>query len=452
MQRDEPTAYRGAPSPGSPLAWLEGHADLERAKARRDRPTLERMRVLMALLGDPQTAYPVVHITGTNGKTSTARMIAALLEASGLGVGLYTSPDLESVRERLVRSSESISAEELDQIVLSLQRCAEAMDEPPSRFELLTAAAFVWFADVAVDVAVVEVGLGGRFDATNVADGSVAVVTNISLDHTDLLGPTVEHIAGEKAGIVKPRSTLVLGSVPHSLDRIFDQAGADRIWRRPTDFELEQSRVAVGGRSLSVRTPGSRYEDLFLPLHGAHQGDNAAVALAAAEAFFDRPLGSDVVQQAFGMTTSPGRMEVIRRRPLVVLDGAHNVAGAAAAGRTVEDEFAGRPLLLVMGVLDGHDPGEMMDAFGVGSVRAVFACSPPSPRALPSSAVVEAARRRHLDAFDLPGVPDALQLALSEAGDADMVLVMGSLYLVGAARGLLSGPAGHPSAVAEPGS
>ncbi len=425
------------PVEGSLLAWLESHADLERAKARRDRPTLARMSALMRLMGDPQTAYPVVHITGTNGKTSTARIVSALLEASGLTVGLYTSPDLESVHERLARNSEPIGSEDFDQVLSRLRNCSSTMEDPPSRFELLTAAAFSWFADVAVDVAVVEVGLGGRFDATNVADGSVAIVTNVSLDHTDLLGPTVEHIAAEKSGIVKPGSTLVLGQVPATLDRTFAEAGAHRVWRRPADFDVESSTVAVGGRLLTVRTPGARYGDLFLPLHGAHQGDNAALAVAAAEAFFDRPVATEVVEQALSLVTSPGRMEVVRRRPLVVLDGAHNVAGAAAAGRGVSEEFAGRRLLIVMGVLDGHDPGEMLDAFGSQSVAAVFACSPPSPRALPANAVSDAARRRNLSAVALSGVEEAVDQALAEAGEDDMVLVFGSLYLVGAARKLL---------------
>ncbi|HUR23255.1 MAG TPA: Mur ligase family protein [Acidimicrobiales bacterium] len=399
------------------------------------RPTLDRIRRLMALMGDAQRAYPVVHLTGTNGKGSTARMITALFSAMGLSVGTYTSPDLERVNERLAWNAEPIGDEDLAGLIGAVAAFEPLLEEAPSRFEILTAAAYRWFADIAVDAAVVEVGLGGRWDATNVADATVSVVTNVSADHVEIIGPTLADIAAEKAGIVKPGSLLVLGETDPELARIFKEAGPAEVWQRNTDFAVELNRLAHGGRVVDIRTPASSYRELYLPVHGAHQADNAAVALASAEAFFGRQLPTDAVETAFAGLRLPGRMEVVSRQPLVLLDGAHNPAGARAAAATLAEEFeASTSRILVLGMLRPRHPTEMLEALGVAGTRLVVAVAPPSPRAVPAADVAGAAVSLGVRAEVAGSVAEALASARSEATETDLVLVTGSLYLVGAAR------------------
>jgi dihydrofolate synthase / folylpolyglutamate synthase len=315
-------------------------------------------------------------------------------------------------------------------------------DDRPTWFELLTAAGFRYLSDKPVDVAVVEVGMGGRWDATNVADASVAIVTNIALDHTELLGPTRAHIAAEKAGIVKAGSTLVLGETDPGLYDVFAAEPADAIWLAGRDFAVESNSMAVGGRLLDLRTPGERYEGLYLPLHGRHQADNFMAALAGAEAFFGRPLAADVVARAAASASSPGRMEVVRQRPVVVLDGAKNVAGAAASARALDEEFGPAPRVMVVGMLGGKDDKEMLSALEAPRCRLVVTCPPPSPRAQPAEQVAQAARALGCRAVAAPSVAEALGTALEEAGEEELVLVTGSLYVVGAARAALASDLG----------
>jgi dihydrofolate synthase/folylpolyglutamate synthase len=422
------------------LAYLDAHANLEAVPARevdRLQTRLDRMRALVGLMGDPQAAYPVVHLTGTNGKTSTARMVTALLAAKGLSVGTYTSPHLQRVNERVSWNGEPISDGALVELIEAVAAIETVLDERPSYFELLTAGAFRWFADVAVDVAVVEVGMGGGWDATNMADGQVAVVTNVELDHVEYLGPDVASIAAEKAGIVKPGSHLVLGDVAPPLDAAFRSAGAAEVWAQEAEFGCEGNRLAVGGRLLDLRTPGGYYEDVYLPLHGSHQGGNAAVALATAEAFFGGPLDDDVVAEGFASVTTPGRMEIVSRRPLVVLDGAHNPAGARAAAATLDEEFTPGPgggRVLVVGMMAEKDPAEMLGALEAGAARLVVACAADSPRALPADDVAAAVRALGVEAVVARSVAAAVDQALAAASPDDVVLVTGSLYVVGEAR------------------
>jgi len=390
-------------------------------------------------MGDPQRAYPVVHLTGTNGKGSTARMITALLVARGLSVGTYTSPDLERVNERLASNDEPIGDEELAHALQRLAQLEEGLEEPPTRFEILTAAAFGWFADIAVDVAVVEVGLGGRWDATNVADAQVAVVTNVSLDHQEVLGPTRADIAEEKAGIVKPGSTLVLGETDPHLVPCFRAVESAEVWQRDEDFGCVRNQLALGGRLLELRTPGASYDDLLLPAHGAHQGDNAAVAVAAAEAFFRAPTEREVVDEAFASVRLPGRLEVVGRKPLVVLDGAHNPAGARALAAALDEAFETSSLVLVVGLLRGRDPREMLVALDAARARLVVACPPPSPRALPPEELTAAARDLGIAAEVAGSVADAVARARKLAEPSEMVLITGSLYVVGTARAAIRG-------------
>lgn len=417
------------------LAYLDDHTDLERLVAGTwEPPTLDRMRALVDLLGSPQHAQPTIHVTGTNGKGSTARMITSLLGAQNLSVGTYTSPDLERVNERISRNGEPIDDEAFAEAVGAMAELEGLSGIRPHRFEILTLAAFRWFADLPVDVAVVEVGLGGRWDATNVVDGIVAVVTNVGLDHAEVLGPSRVDIAGEKAGIVKPGAALVLGETDGTLHAIFEAEQPGSVWRRDRDFACTRNQVAVGGRSLDLLTPGARYDDVFLALHGEHQGDNAAVALAAVEAFFDRPLDEEVVREAFATVAVPGRFEVVGRSPLVVLDGAHNPDGARAAAATLGDFGVAGDRLLVVGMNRGRDAVEMLEALGARRARGIVATEADWVRAMPAGEIAEAARSIGIDAEVVRSVPDAVRRATAIASEDDLVLVTGSLYVVGEAR------------------
>jgi dihydrofolate synthase / folylpolyglutamate synthase len=432
---------------GDALAWLDRHQDLERilADRRLQAPKPERMRRLAHLIGDPENSQPVVHLTGTNGKTSTARELSQLLISMGLKVGTFTSPHLEKINERIMVGLEPITDEDLAEVLTDLATLETLMGEVgrPTWFELLTAAAFRFFADRPVDVAVVEVGMGGRWDATNVADGVVSIVTNVALDHTELLGPTREHIAREKAGIVKPGATLVLSETDPELYGVFAAEGPQTIWLAGHDFAVESNTVAVGGRMLDLRTPGDRYEGVYLHLHGRYQADNFLDALVGAEAFFGGPLDHEIVAEAAATASSPGRLEVVAQRPVVVLDGAKNVAGALASAAAVSEEFgADRSRVMVIGMLKGKDPVEMLSALDAPKARLVVACPPPSPRAQRAEDVARAARSLGCRAVVAGSVVEALEVALGEAAADELVLVTGSLYVVGAARAVLMGAPG----------
>ncbi len=431
-----------------PRAWLEAHINLERGigipsdAARTAAPTRARIEALLALLGRPELEFSAIHLTGTNGKTSTARMVAALLHAAGLRVGSYTSPDLGRINERISIDLEPIADAELDELLQLVALCEPSLTDPPSYFEILTAAAFRAFCDVAIDVGVVEVGLGGAWDATNEVDGRVAVVTNVAIDHEAFLGSSREAIAREKAGIVKPASHLVLGETDPELAAIFEARGPRAIWRRDREFGVRANRVAVGGRYLELFSPGGEHE-VLLPLHGAHQGDNAALALAAAEAFLGDALDGETVRAGFSIATSPGRMEIVGRQPLVLLDGAHNVAGAEALRRALGEGFhTSGPRTLVVGLLREKDPMEMLTALGIDDVQLLVLCPPPSPRALDPAEVARAARSLGFpeDRIEIAeNVRSAVGTAMVDTPDDGQVVVTGSLYVVGAARTMLVG-------------
>jgi dihydrofolate synthase/folylpolyglutamate synthase len=429
-------------NPREAKRWLDGHLDLEAGASVTagvvDDLSLDRMRSLVGVLGDPQQAYPVIHLTGTNGKGSTARMLDAILRGHGLSVGLYTSPHLERINERLVWDGRPIEDEELASVLSEVAALEDLVDGDPTWFELVTAAAFAWFAEQAVDVAVVEVGLLGRFDATNVADGLVAVVTNVGKDHTDGGEGWRESIAGEKAGIIKPGSTLVLGETDEGLRKIFEAEDHERTWRRDRDVAADRNRVAVGGRVVDVRTPSGTLEDVFLPVHGAHQGDNLALAVGAAEAFFDRALDRDLVIESLADLKLPGRFEILGHEPLLILDGAHNVDGVRALETTLHDDFAPVPVtIVVLGMLSGRDPAEMVEALELTPYDVVICTMPPSPRALPAAEVAAVVQEAGLEVEIVSDAADAVDRARSLAGPEDRILVTGSLYVVGAARSAL---------------
>jgi dihydrofolate synthase/folylpolyglutamate synthase len=403
------------------------------------------MRHIVDVLGDPQSAYPVIHLTGTNGKGSTARMISTLLIAHSLSVGMYTSPHLEHITERIAWNLQPIDVEEFGRVVGELAALEPLILEEvggprarPTHFELLTAAAFSYFAQVAVDVGVIEVGLLGRWDATNVAEARVAVVTNVGKDHTDGTGDWRRRIAEEKAGIITPGGDLVLGETDPELLPVFAAEGAAQTWVRETDFGVETDDIALGGHLVDIRTPLGHYAEVFLPVHGAHQGDNAACAIAAVEMLFGRALNVELVREAFASLRLPGRFEVVHRGPLLVLDSAHNPDGARTTAATLADEFVieGRRRW-VLGMLGGRDVDEVLEGFGVRAGDQVVACNPDWPRALPAKDVARAAQARGADVEVVPSPAEALAFAwrtAAAAGEADVVLVAGSHYTVGEAR------------------
>lgn len=438
---------------GSVRQWLDEHVNLERGDrlasptADVPAPSLDRIRRLVEILGEPQSAYTVVHVTGTNGKSSTSRMAAALLAARGLSVGLYTSPHLAAVNERLQWNGIPIDDEALDGVLDTIRGVEDLVLEDtggiPTFFEIMTAAAFAWFADNAVDAAVIEVGLGGRWDATNVADGAVAVVTNIGIDHVEFLGNTRRAIAEEKAGIVKEGCTLVLGETDPELEAIFTSGPEPiRTHRREVDFGVRDNFMAHEGRIVTLFAPSGEYPDVFLPVHGAHQADNAACALAAAEAFFgEERFEGEVVAAAFAGLKLPGRLEVIARHPLVLLDGAHNVEGAQALSAALAEEFPSAERTLVVGMLRDRDPGEMLEALGALDAAHLVVCAPPSARALDPDVLVVAAEKVGVQRqmVEVVGtVPEAVARALALTPVDGQVVITGSLYTVGAARSVLT--------------
>lgn len=434
------------------LAYLDQHTNLEGSRASRFAPpapelptagqvdglSVAPMRNLMAALGDPQDAYRSIHITGTNGKGSVARYTAAILRSMDLSVGLYTSPNMVKVNERLNWDGNDIADDELAKVIELLAAVEPLVEHTPSRFELLTAAAFVWFAEQGVDVAVVEVGLLGRYDATNVIDGDVAVVTNIGKDHTDGSDGWEINVAAEKAGIIKPGSRVVLGSPMGDLLPIFEQEPSTGIWEAGKDFEVEANLVALGGRSIDLRTPGETYEQIPIPAHGRHQGDNAATAIVAVEAFFDRPTPEDLINEGLVQVRLPGRFEVVDREPAIILDGAHNPDGAAAAHRTLTEEFARLgSWVLVVGMLRGKDPIEMLTALGAEDFDAVICTEPDWSRALPATELAFAAATLGISAEVVRRPDEALARARAVTAADDLIMVAGSLYVVGEVRAVI---------------
>ena len=418
-------------------------------------PTLDRIEAVAELLGDPQRAYPVIHLTGTNGKTSTSRMIDDLLRAFGLRTGRFTSPHVESMTERISLDGEPLTEDGFvrayNDIAPYVDLADQDSDHPLSFFETVVAMAYAAFADSPVDAAVVEVGMGGSWDATNVADGRVAVILPISVDHARYLGEHPAVIAQEKAGIIKPGATVVSALQAPDVDAVLAERAAEvgaTLLREGIDFGVEHRVAAVGGQMMRLHGLRATYDEVFLPLYGAHQAQNAAVALAAVEAFVgDEPLSGELVREAFGQVTSPGRLEVIRRSPTIVLDAAHNPHGAEAAVAALEDSFTFSPLIGVVGVMEDKDYEGLLATFE--PMFAEIVCTQNSTaRALPAAELAEVARgifgvdrvhevRRLDDAIDeAAGLAEAGGV-LGEAIGSGGVLITGSVITVGEARAML---------------
>ncbi|HEX4189349.1 MAG TPA: folylpolyglutamate synthase/dihydrofolate synthase family protein [Marmoricola sp.] len=448
---DKPSEAR----PAQTYAEVED-ALLSRWPESRLEPTLDRIQAFTELLGEPQASYPVVHLTGTNGKTSTARMIETLIRGLGLRTGRFTSPHLERMNERIVIDGEPLSDEDFistfNEIAPYTHLVDADSDHPLSFFETMVGMAFAAFADAPVDAAVIEVGMGGAWDATNVADGQVAVLTPIAIDHTKYLGSTVAEIAREKVGIIKPGATVISAvQEPDAAAQIVQQAAevGAIVAREGIEFGVITRVPAVGGQMLSLQGLRGTYDEVFLPLYGAHQAQNAALALAAVEAFVggDEPLAEEVVRDAFAEATSPGRLEIVRRSPSIVLDAAHNPHGAAALVEALDDSFTFDPLIGVVGVMADKDYEEMLGILEPALAHIV--CTQNStPRALAAHELAEVARG--IFGQDRVSVQPSLASAIDEAatlaevggvfGEAigsGAVLVTGSVITVGEARSLI---------------
>lgn len=419
------------------LAYLDEHASYERM-GRVDEPSLRNITALTSIMGEPQRDYRVVHVTGTNGKGSTSQIITKLLMAHGLRVGTYASPHLERINERILIDGAPVDDDTFAENIAAVADAEGLAGVRPSFFEILTAAAFRCFSDAPVDVAVIEVGMLGRWDATNVVESDVAVITNIALDHTEYAGPTVLDIAREKVGIVKNESVAVIGDVTPELSAFFDAAAPTAV-RRGEHFDCIDNHLALGGRVIEVRTAFDRYADVFVPLHGRHQGDNASVAIAAVEAFFGHGLDRNVLEEGLSLVSMPGRFEVLHHQPLVIIDGAHNPAGADVCAEVFFADFD--PVgsrRLVVGTLRSRDPLALLSALRADEFDQVICCTAPSPRGLPAESLAEVARNMGCDDVVVrESVGEACNRALSDAGSDDAILVTGSLYVVGEARGHL---------------
>lgn len=416
------------------------------------RPRLEPTRRAVDLLGDPQRAYPIIHITGTNGKTSTSRITESILRAYGLRTGLLTSPHLQRINERIVIDglpigNRALAAnwDDIQPYLLMVDAELAAAGEPElTFFEALTVLAFACFADAPVDVAVIEVGMGGEWDSTNVGDGQIAVFSPIALDHTQRLGTTVTEIARTKAGIVKPLADVVTAAQsPEALGEIRRAAEiTESALRVEGDaFAVESSTVAVGGQVVTIRGLAATYDELYLPLYGAHQAHNAALAIAAVESFLGRgtqPLVAEVLAEGLATVTSPGRLQLVATEPTVLVDAAHNPHGAAALAEALREYFAFDELAIVIGVLADKDATGIVGALAPVATR-WFATASGSDRALPPEAVAAVALEageQPVEAGDLPTVLRAARVWAS-VSPTRAVVVTGSITLVGEAMALL---------------
>ena len=414
-------------------------------------PTLERIAALVDVLGSPQLTYPTIHIGGTNGKTTTSRMIDSLLFEMGLRTGRFTSPHLETYLERISINGQNIDPKAMifsyHDIAAYLDLMDSKFEHPISFFEAMTALAFVAFAEHPIDVGVIEVGMGGEWDATNVVDADVSVIMPINLDHTEYLGETLTEIAQTKAGIIKESGFVVLAQQePEAAKELLKRAaaiGAD-VAREGVEYSVLSRSLAVGGQLLTIQGASDTYEDIFLPLHGKHQASNAAAALVAVEAFFgDQELDIEAVRAGFANVTSPGRCEVVHRDPTIILDAAHNPHGAAAIAETVQSEFTFDEVIGVVAPMGDKDiHGILLELEQVMDSIIVTANS--SSRSTP----VDELEKIAIEIFGADRVfsDETLEKALERAikdtvrplsDDTIGILVTGSVVTVGEARSYL---------------
>jgi dihydrofolate synthase/folylpolyglutamate synthase len=418
------------------------------------KPGLERITGVLEIMGNPQLDYPVIHVAGTNGKTTVTRLVADILGAHGIRSGTFTSPHLHRLEERFSIDGAPISSDAFTQAVSDIawfiEEYERSAESGVTYFEVTAALAFSVFAEVALDVAIIEVGMGGRWDATNVVDPAVAVVTGIALDHVEYLGETVADIAAEKAAIIGEGATVVTGPLPAAAEgtitaRVNDMGAR---WYRSGDaFSIADETRAVGGWMVDVVGIYSDYTELYLPIHGRHQVDNLATAIATAETFLERALDVDALREALAATTQPGRIEVVHHRPLVIIDGAHNVQGVQGLASALRDEFPATDWHVVAGMRGERSPGEILEPL-TGLAGHLWATAPADPGAI-DAAVIEASAGPVLgcEATVVENVPDAVVQAMAAAGSGGAVVVAGSLYVAGEARESLIGTVFRPSGV-----
>jgi len=420
---------------------------LERQGERWVQPRVERTRRVLELLDDPQRTYRVVHVTGTNGKTSTSRIIESLVRAHGLRTGLFTSPHLERFTERVMIDGAPIADaaiadawDEIEPIVGLVDVELEAAgDAPLTFFELLTVLAFVAFADAPVDVAVIEVGMGGSWDSTNTADGDVAVIAPIDLDHADRLGETIAEIAAVKAGIIKDGAAVVSARQDAAAEAVLRAAAAEKgatIAFEGADFALTEGRLAVGGQQISVRGLAGRYDE-YLPLYGEHQGFNAALAIAAVESLVGgaaQPIAGDVLAEGLAQATSPGRLQLVGVNPTVLVDAAHNPHGARALVTALQGSFDFDEWGVVLGILADKDAAGIVAALAPVATH-VFATAPASDRANDADRIADLAELSELPVTVHADVADAAEAARewAAASARRAVVVAGSVVLAGEA-------------------
>jgi dihydrofolate synthase/folylpolyglutamate synthase len=446
--------------PSAPLSYREARAAIE-GRGQGIHPGLARVEALTELLDHPERTYPTVQLAGTNAKSTTARMTGAILAAHGLTSGVYTSPHLQSIRERFLLGGDGgdgggrvavgmIDPEEFAALVQYLLPFVDLVEsrlgERVTYFELTTAMAFEWMADRSVAAGVYEAGLGGAWDATNVVRGDVSVLTRIGVDHIDLLGATPLDNAREKVGIVKPGARCVSaaqqGDVADLVARTAREVGAT-LAVQDVDFRLAADEPAIGGRLITVDGPsGHRYEDLFVPLFGAPMAANATLAIAACEELLGRELNEEALAAGLRAVESPGRMEVVGREPVILLDGAHNPQAAAVLGPALAATFGGRPKVFVVSVFADKDVEGVLAGFAPFASRMVF-WQASSPRSAPVEALEAAAGRAGVPAGTTGtagSLAEAIEMAKELAGAEGMLVVTGSLFAVGEARSLLVGP------------
>ena len=414
-------------------------------------PSLERIAALVDMLGSPQLSFPTIHIAGTNGKTTTARMVDALMSAMGLRTGRFTSPHLESVLERVSINGEPISAADFiyayNDIAAYLDVIDEKFDTPLSFFEVITAIAFVAFAEFPIDIGIIECGLGGEWDATNVVEASVSVITPIGFDHMNYLGNTLSEIAQTKAGIIKEGGSVVLArqepeAAVELLKRV-QEVGAT-VAREGIEFSLSSRALAIGGQLLAITIGEYTYDDIFLPLHGKHQGANAATALAAVSAFFGgQELDLEAVRIGFASVTSPGRCEVVFRNPTVILDAAHNPHGAKALAETLENEFTFDEIIGVFAAFADKDVVGILNELEP-IINTLIVTQSGSPRAMATAQLREIAEG--IFGADrvksTENISDAVKLAITDArrpshDESVGIVITGSVVTVGEARVIL---------------
>jgi len=432
------------------LAAIE-NALLARWPETRIQPSLDRISLLCDALGSPQLSYPTIHIGGTNGKTSTTRFIDSLLFAHGLRTGRFTSPHLEDFRERICINGEMIGAEELifnyNDIAAYFDFVDSKLPNPISFFEAVTGLAMAAFSEHPVDVGIFEVGMGGQWDATNIIQPTVTVITPIGMDHMEYLGNTIEEIAETKAGILKEGAFAVFTNQEPEVAKILlaraAELGVD-VAREGIEYEVISRQMAVGGQLLTIRGTKDVYSDIFLPLHGKHQAANAAAALVAAEAFFgDQHLDLDAVKSGFAAATSPGRFEIVRRDPTVILDAAHNPHGARTLANTLQEEFTFGRVIAVVGVFADKDAAGIFNEIK-DVIDGVIVTQSSSPRALPADQLAKVARA-FIDndrIFVEPDLKVAIEKAIADGShpledETVGVLISGSVITVGEARAIL---------------